>query len=76
MKLFTLTILINSFLFAGGDFFPVTEVTAYEKIDNDMANKCLNGCGEPAILLPYYGEDIPLALTYPCPVNTCNDTVS
>ena len=28
--------------------------------------KC-EDCGEPAQLLPYHGEDIPLAETFPCP---------
>ena len=72
MKLFMLTIVINSFLFAGGDFFPVKELTKYEKMDNAMTDRCLDGCGEPAVLLPYHGEEIPIAITIPCPVKACS----
>ena len=75
MKLFILSMLINTFLFAGGDFFPVSEETKYEKMDREMSDSCLYSCGEPAVLLPYHGEDIPLATTFPCPVNNCNNTV-
>jgi len=76
MKLFILTIVINSFLFAGGDFFPVTKQTKYEKMDKEMTDRCLYSCGEPAVLLPYQGEDIPLATTFPCPINNCRDSIS
>ena len=31
-----------------------------------IINKCVTTCGEVAELLPYYGEDIPDAMTFPC----------
>jgi len=83
MKLFILTIFISSFLFAGGDFFPVTQLTKYEKMDKEMTDKCHYSCGEPATLLPYtnneaenQGEEIPIAETFPCPYNSCNKNIS
>jgi len=33
----------------------------------DYSHSKCQDCGEPAQLLPYHGEDIPLAETFPCP---------
>jgi len=52
MKFYIVLILFVSSLFGGGDI--------------REANHC-EDCGELAELLPYYGEDLPLAETYPCP---------
>ncbi len=82
MKLFFIFILSISSLFAGGDILPVKEYqvkeyTPFEATHNISEKpqllaigksrpKC-EDCGEPAQLLPYHGEDIPLAETFPCP---------
>ena len=77
MKFFILLTLSLSILFAGGDIRP-TKV--YEKSVGETERvqkpkklavgyikpKC-EDCGEPAELLPYNGEDLPEAETYPCP---------
>jgi len=77
MKPILLLISINSFLFSGGDFLLVQKVTKYEKMDNAKADGCKNGCGTPAKLLPYHGENIPIAKTFPCPFsNACDHGVS
>jgi hypothetical protein len=31
-----------------------------------LVDNCITTCGEPATILAYYGEDIPLASTEPC----------
>ena len=66
MKLFMMLMLFISSLFAGGSVGSVDVVTKYEKMDMKLANPC-ETCGEPAELLPYNGEDLPEAKTYPCP---------
>jgi hypothetical protein len=73
MKFLMLLVIVNTFLFSGGDFFSVPKLTKYEKMDNNMLNGCKNGCGEPARLLPYHGEDIPIAPTFPCPFSNACD---
>ncbi len=75
MKLFLMMTLLLSSLFAGGDILPVSSENqtniAQERVPIILAvgaqkPKC-EDCGEPAELLPYYGEDIPMAQTFPCP---------
>jgi len=73
MKFFILLISINCFLFSGGDFFVVQKLTKYEKMDNEKINRCQNDCGKPAKLLPYHGENIPIAKTFPCPLSNACD---
>ena len=60
MKYILLVATLSSFSFAGGDFFDVELETRFEKMDIEA---CAND--EPATLLPYDGEDIPLAVTEP-----------
>jgi len=67
MKYFFILILTTTtFLFSGGDFFPVKLTTKFEKMDRDVCD-----CGTPAVLLPYNGEDIPIAKTEPCLDDGC-----
>ena len=73
---------LNGFLLAG-DFFSGFEKTSYYKqIDKAYdepeisQKKGCNTCGIPAILLPYNGEDIPMAKTFPCSaIKGCMHTV-
>ena len=69
--LLILILAMNAFLFAGGGFSS-KDITHYKQMDKvyDVPqiitkDKC-ETCGEPAELLPYKGEDIPLAQTFPC----------
>jgi hypothetical protein len=66
MKLSVVLIFFLSSLFGGGGVGSIDIITKYEKQDIKDANHC-ETCGEPAKLLPYNGEDIPEAQTYPCP---------
>jgi hypothetical protein len=66
MKQLVILFLTISTLFAGGNTFPIDIITKYEKIDINLANGC-ETCGKPAKLLPYNGEDLPEAETFPCP---------
>ena len=82
MKFFIMTLFLSFLLFAGGDILPVDPISKYEKMENDfnddrdndivtsfkpiIIDNCVTTCGEPAILLPYYGEDIPTAATELC----------
>lgn len=66
MKYFFILITTTIFIFAGGDFFPVELTTKFEKMDRDACD-----CGTPAQLLPYNGEDIPMAETEPCLDDGC-----
>jgi len=77
MKQFILLILFASALFAGGDIRPTKSniSTANDKVRGLSKQKIAVGyvkpkcedCGEPAELLPYNGEDLPIAETFPCP---------
>ena len=75
MKLFYMLLLSISALFGGGDILPVATPNHDLKEQpiilaiGPQKPKC-NDCGEPAELLPYNGEDIPLAKTFPCPEET------
>ncbi len=66
MKFSLILIFSLSSLFGGGAVGFVDTTTKYEKSDIQDANRC-ESCGEPAELMPYNGEDIPEAETYPCP---------
>jgi hypothetical protein len=69
--LFTLR---SSFLLAGDVISTPKSVKYYKQIDKSYdkmetkSEKKCDACGEipPAVLLPYHGEDIPLAKTFPC----------
>ena len=75
MRFFLIFILSISFLFGGGDI-RVDDTVEYEIYDDIpkqeklaigyMKPKCKD-CGEPAKLLPYNGEELPEAETFPCP---------
>lgn len=77
MKFLILLVLSLSTLFAGGDIRPtkVYKKSAGEAYRTQKPEKLAVGyikpkcedCGEPAELLPYNGEDLPEAETYPCP---------
>ena len=69
---YLLILTMSAFLFAGGGFTS-KDTTYYKKMDKTYdvpqiitEDKC-ETCGEPAELLPYNGEDIPMAQTFPCP---------
>jgi len=70
MRIFIMTLFLSISLFAGGDILPVDPISKYEKMENtlnnDIVDNCVTTCGKPAILLPYYGEDIPMATITPC----------
>jgi hypothetical protein len=68
MKYFILLLCFNTLLLAG-DFRKPSQDIQYKAIDDKFTMDC--NCGSPAILLPYNGEDIPLAKTVPCPYNGC-----
>jgi hypothetical protein len=75
MKFFLISILSISFLFGGGDIRVdkkhieyKDKAPKYEKLAiGYIKPKCNGDCGEPAELLPYNGEDLPEAETFPCP---------
>jgi hypothetical protein len=75
MKILILLLLNLSFLFAGGDLLTINPQSKFDKVKyfsiSKEAKKMLQkgkscNCGTPAILYPYYGEDIPIAKTEPC----------
>jgi len=72
MKFLILLLTLSNFLLAG-DFPSTSEnINHYKQMDKSYDESELNTkkdcdvCGTPAILLPYHGEDIPLAKTFPC----------
>jgi hypothetical protein len=78
MKFLILLVLSLSTIFAGGDIHPtkVYKKSVAEVYKTQKPKKLAIGytkpkcedCGEPAELLPYNGEDLPEAETYPCPL--------
>lgn len=69
MKYFILLLSLNTLIFAT-DFQDYSKAVQYKALDEKFTLNC--ACGKPAILLPYYGEDIPIAKTEPCLSNGCN----
>jgi hypothetical protein len=72
MKFLLILLTLSSFLLAGDVFSTNEAVEHYKQIDknydksNKVTKKDCDTCGTPAILLPYNGEDIPSAKTFPC----------
>ena len=82
MKFLILLLSMSYFLLAG-DFFSTSKTInnykqvdkAYDESEITTMNNC-NTCGVPAVLLPYNGENIPIAKTFPCtPIKGCISTV-
>jgi len=73
MRFFSIYIFSISFLFAGGDIHVDNSIkykdktSKYEKLAIGYTKPKCEDCGEPAELLPYNGEDLPEAETFPCP---------
>ena len=65
-------IMATDFQYTTADYRKIDKNFTYEKISLPSGETC--GCGEPAELLPYNGEDIPLAKTEPCLENACQKT--
>jgi len=70
MKYLFILTFTSSLLFSGGDFLALELETKFEKIDNDesyLDASCNIGCGMPAVLMPYNGdESIPIIDSEPC----------
>ena len=60
----------NSYVNEGNNYFVAENVVEEQDVDNNfkptVIDNCVTTCGEPAQLLPYYGENIPDAITEPC----------
>ena len=86
MKLFIIFTISITILFSGGNFSTSKYKKLYQKGTQQkeivskhkkmaigyIKPKCQD-CGEPAELLPYHGEDLPEAKTYPCPSSDKNE---
>ena len=68
MKYFILFFFCQTLLFAG-DITNSSKAIQYKLIDKSFTLNC--DCGIPAELLPYNGENIPMAKTMPC-LSGCN----
>lgn len=68
MKFLILLLTLTSLLLAT-DFRSFTTTKQYKAMDEKFTLNC--DCGIPAKLLPYHGENIPLAKTEPCLSNGC-----
>jgi len=84
MKLLILLFTWSSFLLAGDVISTPKSIKYYKQIDKSYdklemkSKKKCDACGKipAAVLLPYHGEDIPLAKTFPCSeTKNCKTTV-
>ena len=44
----------------------VNDIDVQNNFKPIIIDNCVTTCGEPAEIFPYYGENIPLAETFPC----------
>jgi len=84
MKFLILLFTLSSFLLAGDVTSTPKSIKHYKQIDKSYdklemkSEKKCDACGRipAAVLLPYHGEDIPLAKTFPCSeIRGCETTV-
>jgi len=74
MKFLILLLTLSSFLLAGDVISTPKSIKYYKQIDKSYdkletkSEKKCDACGgiPVAVLLPYHGENIPLAKTFPC----------